>query len=70
MAGYTLGRNVNVSKNGSKLVITVDLSAEGKVSSSGKSDTIATTGAPQPIGELPDGRPCKLNLSVFAPAKA
>lgn len=67
---YTIGRNIEISKSGSKLVVTIDLSAAGKVSASGKSDTIATTGAPQSIGELPDGRPVKMNLSVFAPAEA
>ncbi len=70
MASYNVGRNVNVTKTNGKLTVTIDLTSEGKVSASGKSDTIATTGAPQGIGELPDGRPLKLSLSVFAPTAA
>ncbi|GAF97079.1 unnamed protein product [marine sediment metagenome] len=70
MAAYNIGRNVKVEKKANTLTITIDLTAEGKLSASGKSDTIATTGAPQGIGELPDGRPVKMNLSVFAPAAA
>jgi len=65
--GFTVGRNVSVSIDGSKLSITVDLSVDGTPSTSGKSMTLATTGAPQVIGSLADGRPVKANLSVFVP---
>jgi hypothetical protein len=67
---YSLGRNIVISKDDYHMTVEIDLRVEGKLSASGKSDTIATTGAPQGIGELPDGRPVKMNLSVFAPAKA
>jgi len=70
MAAFTVGRNVSISIDKSIMTVTVDLAAEGITSASGKSDTVATTGAPQAVGSLPDGRPVKMNLSVFAPVKA
>ena len=70
MAAFTVGRNVSIDISKNVMTVTIDLSAEGITSGSGKSDTIATTGAPQAVGSLPDGRPVKMNLSVFAPLKA
>jgi hypothetical protein len=67
---FSVGRNVNMVIVGTILTVTVDLSVDSPLSTSGKNDSIATTGAPADIGMLPDGRPAKMNLSVYAPVPA
>ena len=64
---FRVGENIKVKQNGSKLVtITIDTTETGRLSSTGKNMTIATTGAAQVIGQTPDGRPVKLNLTAYA----
>jgi hypothetical protein len=48
------------------LTITVNLKESGKLSGSGKSEVIATTGAPTALEGYPD---FKLGLNVFKAAK-
>lgn len=67
---FNVGRNLTVSLDDYLMTVEIDLRVEGITSASGKSDTVATTGAPQAVASLPDGRPVKMNLSVFAPVKA
>jgi hypothetical protein len=69
MAAFNAGRNVTIEIKGTKLTATIDLSVDAPLSTSGKTESIATTGAPADIGALPDGRPAKLNLSLFAPVR-
>ena len=66
MATFNVGRNVVIDIEGSVLTATVDLSQEGDISTTGKTISIATTGAPADIA-LPNGSPAKMNLSIFAP---
>lgn len=46
-----IGNNVDVEVDGSKMVITVDLSVEGTPSSSGKSLVIGSTQGNKKVGE-------------------
>ena len=55
-----IGNNVKAIVNGNILTLTVDLSVAGNLSASGKSITLATTGAPTAI--MPG---IKVGLSVF-----
>lgn len=47
-------QNVQFSLDGNRLVITVDLSAEGTPSKSGKTDVIASTRGNVPVPDRPD----------------
>lgn len=42
-------QNMTIEQDGDKLVITIDLTAEGRPSKSGKTTTLATTGRPQAV---------------------
>ena len=64
---FNIGRNVEVSVDGKKMTITADIGEQGQPSSTGKTDLIASSGGAQAVGSLPDGRPVKLNLALFAP---
>ena len=66
MAKYNVGRNVTLDITDGILTATVNLKEEGEISTTGKTISVATTGAPADIA-LPNGSPAKLNLSVFAP---
>jgi hypothetical protein len=65
---FGVGRNIQAKVDDGKLTLTVDLGVDGVPSKSGKSDTIATTGAPQVVGTTPDGKPVSCNVSIFTPA--
>lgn len=55
-------RNVDMNISGNILTITVDLSVEGKVSSSGKSVVIGSTEGNVPV---PDNEDVKVGLNVY-----
>jgi hypothetical protein len=67
---FNIGRNITVIIEGNTLTATVDLSVETPLTTTGKNDSISTTGAPQQVGVMPDGRPLTMNLSVYAPVPA
>jgi hypothetical protein len=67
---YSIGRNVSMSRDGNIITAIIDLSVEAPLSTSGKTESIATTGAAADIGSLDDGRPVKMNISVYAPIPA
>ena len=58
-------KNVNLTVNGDKLLIEVDLSKEFGTSSTGKSIVIASTEGNQPV----DGDGIKIGLNVYRPTK-
>ena len=64
---FNIGRNISVTVEGNTLTATVDLSVETPLTTTGKNDSISTTGAPQQVGVMPDGRPLTMNLSLYAP---
>jgi len=64
---FGVGRNIKATVEGGTLTLVIDLTVEGVESKSGKSDTIATTGAPQVVGTTPDGKPVSANVSIFCP---
>lgn len=64
---YSIGRNCDVTVNGHTMTITIDLSADGAPSSTGKTEVISTSGGASVVGTSADGRPCKLNCTVFVP---
>jgi len=58
--------NITQQLNGSILTLTIDLSKTGKLSSSGKSLLIASTGGSVKV----DGRPdVTIGVNVYTPAK-
>ena len=58
--------NITQQLNGSILTLTIDLSKTGKLSSSGKSILIASTGGSVKV----DGRPdVTIGVNVYTPAK-
>lgn len=59
-------RNVKPVVKANQLIITIDLSAEGILSKSGKSRVIATTSGNVSLA-TPDGRQFKLGLNVYTP---
>jgi hypothetical protein len=63
---YLVGENIAVKNGGKTVTLTLDLTEAGRLSGSGKNMTIATTGSAQVIGNTPDGRPVKLNLTAYA----
>lgn len=67
---YSIGRNVMLSRDGDIITITIDLEADAPLSTSGKNESIATTGAAADVGSLGDGRPVKLNISCYVPFPA
>jgi hypothetical protein len=56
-------RNINLRREGSKLVVTIDLSAEGTPSASGKTVVIASTHGNI---DVPDTKGLKLGINVYA----
>lgn len=56
--------NITMDRKGNKLTITIDLSAKGKPSSTGKSDIIATSGGNQ---QVPGDGGFKLGLNLYRP---
>jgi hypothetical protein len=63
--------NVTISRKGKVLTITVDLSIEGKPSTSGKTLLIATTNGNAPIPEeATDTAPMFVGVNVFKYVKA
>jgi hypothetical protein len=60
-----VGRNVNVSVDGDKMCIEVDLSAKPEPSGSGKTMIIATTQGNKRVGDVHVG----LNIYKYADAK-
>lgn len=57
-------RNVSMKVNGSQLVITIDLSAKGEPSKSGKSEVVASTGGNVAIADS-KGNQFKVGVNVF-----
>lgn len=70
MAKFNIGTNIVASVEGKKLTLVIDIGESGHLSGSGKNMTLATTGSAQAVGNTPDGRPIKLNLSAYAPIPA
>lgn len=58
--------NVQMEVKGNKLTITVDLSAKGETSGSGKSEVIAST---KGNVDVPGAAGVKLGLNVYKPKK-
>jgi hypothetical protein len=60
-------RNVNITRNGSKLTIEVDLSEKGEISKSGKSIVIASTEGNKKIepDEADNGANIFLGLNLY-----
>lgn len=56
--------NVEMKVAGDKLTITIDLAAAGKLSSTGKTMLIATTGGAQPVSH---SRGPKVAINVMVP---
>lgn len=63
-SNFPIGTNIKASLNGSKLTLEIDLSERHGVSGSGKSDTVASTGAPCPLPGA-DGT-IRIGVNVFA----
>lgn len=59
--------NVKFTRNGSKLTIEVDLAHRGEVSSTGKSQRVASTEGNVPC---PDDPSIKIGLNIYAPPPA
>ncbi len=59
--------NVKFTRNGSKLVIEVDLAHRGELSSTGKTQRVASTEGNVPC---PDDPSIKIGLNVYAPPPA
>lgn len=59
--------NVKFTRNGSKLTIEVDLAHRGEVSSTGKSQRVASTEGNVPC---PDDPTIKIGLNIYAPPPA
>ena len=57
-------QNVKMSVKGTTLILEIDLSQEGALSSTGKSFNVATTNGNQPIPGTPDLR---VGVNVFRP---
>lgn len=60
------GQNVDLRVQGDKLIITVDLSKSFGLSSSGKSQIIATTAGNIPV---PGRTDVKVGLNIYRPAR-
>jgi len=60
----TVGQNVEMSLDGNKLTITVDLSKQFGVSGSGKSQIIASTGGNVSV---PGNEAVKIGLNIYRP---
>lgn len=58
-------KNCTMKVEGTKLTITVDLSERHGLSSTGKSETVASTEGNQPVEGFPA---IKVGLNVFTPA--
>lgn len=60
----TVGQNVEMSLDGNKLTITIDLSKTFGISGSGKSQIIASTGGNVSV---PGNESVKIGLNVYRP---
>ncbi len=61
-----MSKNINMQRQGNKLVIEIDLAKKGEPSKSGKTLLVATTGSAVPVPGL-DGGSIGLNLYVPNP---
>lgn len=61
--------NVSYVVEGTKLIIEVDLSARGSVSSSGKTVRVASSKGNPEVATGPDGESIKMGLNVYVPVQ-
>ena len=60
----TVGQNIEMSVEGNKLILTIDLSQQFGISGSGKSTIIASTGGNV---SLPGNESIKVGVNVYRP---
>ena len=58
-------QNITTKQDGNKLIITIDLSAPGQISATGKSTVIASTHGNQAVCMTSTGQPVILGLNCY-----